>query len=418
MSQRYGETGRLRADAVVVGAGVIGCAVALALAEDGLDVVVVDRAGAPGQGSTSASSAIVRFNYSTFDTVATSWEAMHCWRSWAAHLGGGTGPLATFHRVGLAMLDVDLAPVDRQTALFDRAGIPWEHWDPTELARRLPGISTDRCWPPRSLDDPDFGTASGTLGALWTPDAGYVDDPALAAVNLADAARRHGARFLFGATVVAVDDGVALADGSGVSAAVVVNAAGPWSSQLNALAGVGSDWSVTTRPMRQEVHQVPTSPASTVVADLDLGTYSRPAPGGALLVGGTEPACDPLPWLDDADQASPYPTTARWEAQTLRLARRFPELGVPTSPTGLAGVYDVTEDWTPVYDATERPGFFVAIGTSGNQFKNAPLAGRFVAARVRGEASYTGEHTGLTVDLRAFARDRPRNTASTGTVMG
>lgn len=406
------------ADAVVIGAGVIGCAVALALAEDGLRVVVVDRASGPGQGSTSASTAIVRFNYSTFDGVATSWESKHCWAQWAAHLGVAEGPLARFHQIGLAMLDVDLAPVDRQTALFSQAGIPWQHWDPAELRQRLPGISSDRCWPPRSVQDPSFGTSSGQVGALWTPDAGYVDDPALAAQNLAEAARRRGASFLFGRAVVGVDDGVVLADGTAVRAPVVVNAAGPWSSQLNALAGVGAGWSVTTRPLRQEVHQVPASPVDAVVADLDLGTYTRPTPGGALLLGGTEPECDPLQWLEDPDAANPHPTSAVWEAQTTRVARRFPALGIPSAPTGLAGVYDVTEDWTPVYDRTEREGFFVAIGTSGNQFKNAPLAGRFLAAIVRGETQYVGRHTGLTIDLSSFRRLRPRNAASTGTVMG
>ena len=50
------------ADAVVVGAGVIGSSIALELSRDGLSVVVVDKASAPGQGSTSASSAVSRCN--------------------------------------------------------------------------------------------------------------------------------------------------------------------------------------------------------------------------------------------------------------------------------------------------------------------------------------------------------------------
>ncbi|MFI5428619.1 FAD-dependent oxidoreductase [Aeromicrobium sp. UC242_57] len=69
------------------GAGVIGSATALELARAGLEVVVVDRLNGPGQGSTSASSAIIRFNYSTFAGIAAAWEAKHCWESWADHLG-------------------------------------------------------------------------------------------------------------------------------------------------------------------------------------------------------------------------------------------------------------------------------------------------------------------------------------------
>jgi glycine/D-amino acid oxidase-like deaminating enzyme len=114
----------LTADAVVVGAGVIGCSVALELSRGGLTVLVVDKAGAPGQGSTSASSAIVRFNYSTYDGVALSWEAKHCWERWGEHVEGAGTELARFRRTGLVMLDVDLAPRPRQTALFDRTGVP------------------------------------------------------------------------------------------------------------------------------------------------------------------------------------------------------------------------------------------------------------------------------------------------------
>jgi glycine/D-amino acid oxidase-like deaminating enzyme len=91
-------------------------------------------------------------------------------------------------------------------------------------------------------------------------------------------------------------------------------------------------------------------------------------------------------------------------------------------------VYDVADDWTPIYDRTDLDGFFVAIGTSGNQFKNAPLAGRFMARLIDAVASghdhdrtpvrYVCEHTGHEIDLGAFSRRRRVNTDSTGTVMG
>ena len=91
-----------------------------------------------------------------------------------------------------------------------------------------------------------------------------------------------------------------------------------------------------------------------ILADLDLGTYLRPVGGHGLLVGGTEPACDPLEWLDDADAGDRTdPRAVR--RQHLRAARRSPDLRVPNRPGGVAGVYDVASDWTPVYDRTDRP---------------------------------------------------------------
>jgi glycine/D-amino acid oxidase-like deaminating enzyme len=102
-----------------------------------------------------------------------------------------------------------------------------------------------------------------SLGGVYTPDAGYVSGPSLAAVNLAAAASARGAEFRFRSTVTAVEKAggrvtsVRLSDGTRIPCAVVVNAAGPWSGAVNRLAGVGSGFTVGVRPMRQEVAHVP-----------------------------------------------------------------------------------------------------------------------------------------------------------------
>lgn len=431
------------ADAVVIGAGVIGASAALELSRLGLRVVVADKAGGAGHGSTSASSAIVRFNFSTRDGVAAAWESQHCWERWPEHLAfADEAGMAAFERTGLVMLDAPEAPRARMTGLFDSVGVPYEEWDTPTLRGRIPGLDAGRHWPPKPVgDEAFFAPADGELGAVFTPDAGFVDDPQLAAHNLASAARSRGARLLFGQAVAAVArragrvSGVSLADGTRVEAPVVVNAAGPWSGAVNRLAGAGADFAVGVRPLRQEVHQVAVPDGynagarfGPAIADLDLGTYMRPAPGGRLLVGGTEPRCDPLPWVSDPDAVSPHVTAPVFEAQVTRAARRLTGLTVPAAPAGVAGVYDVADDWTPIYDRTDLDGFYVAIGTSGNQFKNAPLAGRFIAALVeRVEAGhdhdadpirYRGEHTGVTINLGAFSRRRPVNTGASGTVLG
>ena len=89
------------ADAVVIGAGVVGSSIALELARSGCQVVVVDKSGGAGHGSTSASSGIVRFHYSTYAGVALSWESLHGWRDWAGLLG--KIPVAVVARPGDAI---------------------------------------------------------------------------------------------------------------------------------------------------------------------------------------------------------------------------------------------------------------------------------------------------------------------------
>ena len=82
----------------------------------------------------------------------------------------------------------------------------------------------------------------------------------------------------------------------------------------------------------------------------------------------------------------------------------------------------------PIYDRTSLEGYYVAIGTSGNQFKNAPLVGRFLAALVEaGERGHdhdahpvtvTGTHTGLAIDLGHYSRRRPVIRDSSFSVLG
>ncbi|MEO8329209.1 MAG: FAD-dependent oxidoreductase, partial [Candidatus Nanopelagicales bacterium] len=71
--------------AIVVGAGIIGCSVALELARSGWDVTVVDKGATPGCGSTGASSAMVRFNYDSLPEAALAWEAAARWTNWESH---------------------------------------------------------------------------------------------------------------------------------------------------------------------------------------------------------------------------------------------------------------------------------------------------------------------------------------------
>jgi sarcosine oxidase subunit beta len=156
--------------------------------------------------------------------------------------------------------------------------------------------------------------------------------------------------------------------------------------------------------------------------------YFRPDVGDAILVGSGDPPCDPHDWVDDPDDFDASVTPAQWDRQVLRLARRIPGLQVPNARRGVVGLYDVSDDWIPVYDRTDLDGFYVAIGTSGNQFKNAGVAGHCMAELIEAvEAGHDhdatpvqvqGRHTGVTIDLGTFARNRAINPDSSFSVHG
>ena len=63
------------AEALVVGAGVVGASVAFHLAERGVETLVVDREG-PAAGSTARSGALIRAHYPTALEADLAWESL------------------------------------------------------------------------------------------------------------------------------------------------------------------------------------------------------------------------------------------------------------------------------------------------------------------------------------------------------
>jgi sarcosine oxidase, subunit beta len=125
-----------KCDAVVIGAGVIGSSVAYELARKGLSVIVVDKAAAPGLGSTSSSSAVIRFNYSTYDAVALSWEAFQCWKNWRTHLSAPADEvLAEVRNIGVLMVKVPVVSIPLTQELFTEVGIEHEVVGASECKR-------------------------------------------------------------------------------------------------------------------------------------------------------------------------------------------------------------------------------------------------------------------------------------------
>ena len=101
--------------------------------------MVVDKGPAAGAGSTSSSSAVVRFNYSTLENVKLSWESAQLWRRWADHLGViDESGLARMITSGMLVLDSPVTRLDSVRGHFDAIGIPYEDLSPDELRHRFP----------------------------------------------------------------------------------------------------------------------------------------------------------------------------------------------------------------------------------------------------------------------------------------
>lgn len=432
----------MQADAVIIGAGVIGAAIAFEMAKQGKTTISVDKGHDAGTGSTAGSCAIIRVHYSTLAGSAFAYEGYFYWKNWADYLGvADEQGLARFVECGCLVMETPAnGHLARHKEICRDLSIPFEEWNAAKITERLPVYSLDSFAPARRIDDPKFGQSNGgrVEGAVFFPTAGYITDPQLSAHNLRRAAEAHGARFVFNRAVTEVLTkggrvaGVRLDDGSMIAAPVVVNVAGPASHRINDMAGVTGDMNITTRPLRQEVVHVPQPEGfdferlGTVISDSDISCYCRPEHGGNILVGSEDPDCDPREFVDDDDYNIDF--TDQWDNQAMRYAQRVPSLGIPSRKRGVVDLYDVTEDWIPIYDKSLLPGFYMACGTSGNQYKNAPIAAKMMAALIDCcEAGHDHDSTpmpfelvkaGFTLDTGFFSRLRKVNPESSNSVLG
>ena len=430
-------------DAIIIGAGVIGAAIAFELGKLGYRTVNLDKHPAAGYGPTGNSCSIVRAHYSSPDGVAMAYEGFHYWQDWDRYLGvEDEAGLARYMQSGTILLKSATGHHEKVLEHYRRLGVEFEEWDREELRRRMPIYDTGAFWPPRRPSDSHFWDPPSEQldGAVFTPGSGYVNDPQLATHNLQRAAEAHGGTFRFREEVAEIRRdadgvrGVTLADGEKLDAAVVVNVAGPHSFVINRMAGVEEEMNVKTRPLRHEVHHVPSPPDFDFesdgfhTSDGDTGIYFRPESGNNILIGSEDPDCDPKVWVDDPDHYDRAVTEAQWEAQVYRLARRVPTLRIPHERKGIVDLYDVSDDWIPIYDRSRLSGFYMAIGTSGNQFKNAPVVGHLMAELidrvehghdhdadpVRVKAAYIG----LELDAGFYSRLREINPDSSFSVNG
>ena len=433
------------ADAIIIGAGVIGSSVAFELAKRGYKTLNIDKLPTSGYGSTSNSCAIVRAHYSTWDGVAMAYEGFFYWDDWANYLGvEDERGMIKYMKTGSIMFKLQGEDHSKKSLkFFEEIGVEHEIWDLEKLKERMPIYSHDQFdGTTRPDDDEHFFDKTGKKieGAIFTPGSGYVSDPQLSSHNLQVAAEANGGEFLFNNEIKEIRQedgkvlGVSLKTGEQIDAPIVVNVAGPHSFVINRMAGVEEEMNIKTKALRHEVHHVPSPEGFDFekdgfhTSDGDNYIYFRPETGNTILIGSEDPLCDPKEWIEDPDNYNNQVTESQWRAQVYRCARRIPDLKIPSRTSGVVDLYDVSDDWIPIYDKSALRGFYMAIGSSGNQFKNAPVAGHCMAELI--DACEKGHdhdanplkvktvYTGLELNMGFYSRNREINPNSSFSVNG
>jgi sarcosine oxidase len=188
----------VRAEVVVVGAGIMGSATARALAREGRDVLLVEqfRVGHT-KGSSQGRSRIVRLAYPELEFVELAKESFAGWRELEQESGTELLELN-----GLLELVED--PAQSSATALDAAGAEYELVEAEDARAR---------WP--------VGVPNGWT-ALFQPEAGIVRAD-LAHRAFLDSALAHGAQLEEKTRVASPDD---------LDAKAVVVTAGPWATML------------------------------------------------------------------------------------------------------------------------------------------------------------------------------------------
>jgi glycerol-3-phosphate dehydrogenase len=338
------------ADVVVIGAGVVGAAIARELSRYQLTVVLADAANDVGTGTTKANTAIL---HTGFDAVPGSLESRLLRR--------GSALLTDY--AGLAGI-----PVERTGALL----VAWT----AEQERELPAIeqragqnSCDRVRPVTAAElyrrEPHLGP--GALAALEIPDESVIC-PWTTPLAYATEAVRAGVRLMLGTRVTGAQagrDGHLLSTTRGtLRGRWVVNAAGLHSDRVDAM--LGGDGGFAIRPRRGELivydklaRPLLGSILLPVPTAQSKGVLVAPTVYGNVLLG---------PTAQDIDDRGDTATTAEGLASLIAAGRQIlPRLLDEEVTATYAGLRAATEhrDYQIRVDAARRYACAAGIRSTG-----------------------------------------------------
>jgi glycerol-3-phosphate dehydrogenase len=284
-----------RVQAVVIGGGVVGCAVLRELALRGIDAVLLEAEADIGQGTSKANSAILHTGY---DAKPGTTEAALLRRSrelWPELIDELGVPFLAVGAVMLAMTtDERRRLVDEIVPVADAHGVPTEVVDGAALRDLAPFVTPD--------------AAAG----LHIPAEGIVD-PFWLTRAFAESAIAAGARVLTSAPVTALSvegERVEVTTGNGATfvADKAIDCAGLWADEVAALAG---DTSFSIRPRKgQFLVSEMTFGVDRIVlpipGPMGKGMLVTPIIFGGVLLGPTAEDID-----DKRDRSTDRPTRDR-----------------------------------------------------------------------------------------------------------
>ncbi len=341
----------MRADALVLGGGIVGASTALHLRQRGLSVVLLER-DRVGQRASGVNFGGVRQQGRALAELPLSRRARQIWGD-LPRLIGIDGEFEVTGHLRLGRSDAEMAVIEEHCRAAAGYGLQIELLGRNALMAR-------------------FSWLGGVIqGGSFAPDDGQAN-PRLVSPAFGEAARRAGANIREGIEIVAgraEARGFRLVarDGSEFFAPRLFNCAGTWAGKVAA-------WFDEDVAIKPEIPQVMvTEPIAHRIGPV-LGVvggdlYLRQIPRGNVIFGGGEGAVSE-DWL----RSRPKPAVARTTARTA--VGIIPHLKGAAVIRIWTGVDGDTADGSPVVGPSRRhAGLFHAFGFCGHGFQLGPAVG-------------------------------------------
>jgi D-hydroxyproline dehydrogenase subunit beta len=371
------------ADAIVIGAGVIGAAVAYYLSLDGLRTLVVEQEFASAGATGGAMGHIVVMDDSAAQLALTTWS-----QELLRELLPDLPAACDADRCGTLWIAEDDAQLEAARAkleVYTNAGVRAELLDAAAVAEAEPALRP------------------GLSGALRVPGDMVVYPPALAQWLLSRAAE-HGASVRTDAQVVSIEDepaAVRLANGERLSAGLVVNAAGAHAPRLTPWLEIiprKGHLVVTERYAgfcRHQLVEVGYLRSAHTLTAASVAFNLQPRPGGQILVGSSR---ELVGW-------EPRVNREVVSRMLTRATSFVPGLAALTAIRTWAAFRPATPDHLPYIGQLEDAGsVWVAAGHEGLGITTALGTGTLIADGVAGRSS--------TIDAAPYSPARTRQERS------
>ncbi len=351
-------------DLIIIGAGSVGVPAAMAMAQAGVKVLVLDRFASQGQGSNKAAIGGIRATHSDPAKIRLCLRTLEVVSTWEETYGDDIewtkgGYTFVAYRKHEEETLKELLKTQHQYGL----NIDW--YDRDAFLKIVPDVNPN-----------------GLLGGTFSPDDGHCSTLLVGHAMYA-AAKQAGATFRYNERVTEID----VTDGrvSGVktdhgeyTAPVVVNAAGPWAREIGKLVGLD-------HPVNPDSHEGGiTEPVAHFLNPMVVDI--RPAPGSAnyyfyqLGTGQVVFCITPqpsIPGFDRRETSEFLPMVAR------RMVDLMPRLKNIRVRRTWRGLYPMTPDGSPLVGWSEEvPGYLMAIGMCGQGFMLGLGLGELLARMV------------------------------------